>query len=148
MWRRDKSNDFAGDQSKIPRTSSPKLLYHTVYAIPSPDITCQCHFNSIGFNKVITLGPSRNLDMCLAQILNHHQVLVWNTNINFIEIQASYFLSFVIVLVYCGYKSSIDRISYGYNLLSKRLSIPVWFNLINFTRTDNYSRLCLNISHF
>jgi len=98
--------------------------------------------------KFITLGPSRNLELYLAQTVNDHRVLVWNPNINLIEIEVSYFLSFFILFVYSGYKSSIYRISYGYNLLSKMLSVPVWLNLSNFTRADNFSRLSLNRSHF
>ena len=103
-------------------------------------------FMQLVLRKFIT--PSRDLELYLAQTVNHHRVLVWNPIINFIEIEVSYLLSFVILLVYCGYKSSIDRISYGCDLLSEMLSVPVWFNLSNLTRADKFSRLSLNTSHF
>ena len=105
-------------------------------------------FMQLLLRKIITLGSSRNLELYLAQNVNHHRVLMWNPNTNFIEMKVSYFLSFVILLVYCGYKPSIDSISYGYNLLSKMLSVQVWFNLSKFTRADNFSRLSLNRSQF
>jgi len=106
--------------------------------------------NAVFMQQVLRkfITPSRNLDLYLVQTVNHHRVLVWNPNTNFIEIEVSYFLSFLILLVYRGYKSSIGRISYGNDLLSEMLSVPVWFNLSNLTRADNFSHLSLNISHF
>ena len=59
-------------------------------------------FMQLVLRKFLMLGPSRNLELYLAQTANHHRVLVWNPNKNFIEIEVSYFLSFVILLFYCG----------------------------------------------
>jgi hypothetical protein len=135
-------------QSRL--SGRPARILSTIWIMLARPLISRANavFMQLVLRKFITFGPSRNLELYLAQNVNHHRVLVWNPNKNFVEMEVIYFLSFVILLLYCGYKSSIDRISYGYNLLSKMSSVQVWFNLSNFTRADNFSRLSLNRSHF
>ena len=137
---------LSGNQSRLPGCPACSLSAIRITLARLLISRANAVFMQLVLKKFIT--PSRNLELYLAQTVNHHRVVVCNPNINFIEIEMSYCLSFVILLVYCGYKSSIDRISYGYDLISEMLSVSVWFNLSNLTRAENFPPLSLNISHF
>jgi hypothetical protein len=80
-----------GIQSRLPGRLARSL---STIRIMLPYLLISCAnavFMQLVLRKIITLGPSRNLELYLAQTVNHHRVLVWNPNEKFIEIGLSYF---------------------------------------------------------